>query len=58
MTFRQSNGVGFPQGGVYSADFWLIAFNRAIQIIITFQIKGNGYADDRSAVAEGPEWIT
>ena len=26
-------GIGFPQGGVCSAKFWIIAFNRAIEII-------------------------
>ena len=35
-----SNGVGFPQGGVCSAKFWLIAFNEAINIINTPQIEG------------------
>ena len=38
-----SNGTGFPQGGVCSAKFWLIAFNKAIEIINTPRIEGNGY---------------
>ena len=25
-------GIGFPQGGVCSAKFWIIAFNRAIEL--------------------------
>ena len=49
-----STGVGFPQGGVCSAKFWLIAFDTAIQIINTMKIEGNGYADDCSALYGGP----
>ena len=41
-----STGVGFPQGGVCSARFWLIAFNQAIKIINTTFVEGVGYADD------------
>ena len=37
---------GFPQGGVASAKFWLIAFNPAIEIINSMFLEGNGYADD------------
>ena len=48
-----STGVGFPQGGVCSAKFWLIAFDRAIRIINSLQIEGNGYADDCSALYGG-----
>ena len=48
-----STGVGFPQGGVCSAKFWLIAFNYAIHIINKFEIEGNGYADDCSALYGG-----
>ena len=52
--YDRSHGVGFPQGGVASAKFWLIAFNRAIEIINTKHIEGNGYADDCSAIAGAP----
>ena len=38
--------VGFPQGGVASAKFWLIAFDPAIRIINSMYVEGNGYADD------------
>ena len=41
-----STGVGFPQGGVCSARFWLIAFNQAIEIINSTFVEGIGYADD------------
>ena len=48
-----TTGTGFPQGGVCSAKFWLIAFDRAIQIINSNGITGNGYADDCSALVGG-----
>ena len=48
-----TTGIGFPQGGVCSAKFWLIAFDYAIQIINRYNIEGNGYADDCSALAGG-----
>ena len=48
-----STSVGFPQGGVCSAKFWLIAFDYAIQIINRYQIEGNGYADDCAALYGG-----
>ena len=41
-----STGVGFPQGGVCSARFWLVAFNQAIKIINNKFVEGVGYADD------------
>ena len=48
-----STGIGFPQGGVSSAKFWLIAFDTAIQIINSAGVEGNGYADDCSALCGG-----
>ena len=48
-----TTGTGFPQGGVCSAKFWLIAFNEAINIINTGSVVGNGYADDCSALIGG-----
>ena len=48
-----TTGLGFPQGGVCSAKFWLIAFDYAIQIINRYNIEGNGYADDCSALYGG-----
>ena len=38
--------LGFPQGGVCSAKFWIIAFNDAINIINTHGAMGHGFADD------------
>ena len=48
-----TTATGFPQGGVCSARFWLIAFDEAIQIINSRGITGNGYADDCSALIGG-----
>lgn len=46
--------VGFPQGGVASAKFWVIAFDPAIEIINSCFIEGNGYDDDCASVFGGP----
>ena len=51
-----TTATGFPQGGVCSARFWLIAFNPAIQIINSDDIVGNGYADDCSALIGGTHY--
>ena len=52
-TVRMTTATGFPQGGVCSARFWLIAFDQAIHIINSEGIVGNGYADDCSALIGG-----
>ena len=49
------NATGFPQGGVASASFWLLAFNPAIEIINSDEIEGNGYADDCAALLGGDD---
>ena len=46
---------GFPQGGVASAKFWILAFNPAIEIINRQFTLGNGYADDLSVVFGGTD---
>ena len=48
-----STNIGFPQGGVCSAKFWLIAFNPAIKIINNLFVQGNGYADDLCVLIGG-----
>ena len=48
-----TTATGFPQGGVCSARFWLVAFDEAIRIINSEGIVGNGYADDCSALIAG-----
>ena len=53
ITVEYSTGVGFPQGGVCSAKFWLIAFDPAIEIINQYGVEGNGFADDCSALIGG-----
>ena len=45
--------MGFPQGGVCSAKFWIVAFNEAIHIIYTHGVYGNGFADDIAALIGG-----
>ena len=45
-TASKTVSIGFPQGGVCSAKFWIIAFNEAIEIINSFGAFGNGFADD------------
>ena len=46
QSIQLRTSVGFPQGGVASAKFWLIAFDPAIRIINSEFVEGNGYADD------------
>ena len=48
-----TTATGFPQGGVCSARFWLVAFDEAIRIINSEGISGNGYADDCAALLGG-----
>ena len=45
--------VGFPQGGVASAKFWLIAFNMAVKLINTSECKGTAFADDCAVAISG-----
>ena len=47
--------IGFPQGGVCSAKFWIIAFDRAIQIINEDGIFGQGFADNCAALIGGDD---
>ena len=50
---RFQNAAGFPQGGVASAMFWLIAFDPAVRIINTRFVEGNAYADDCGVIFGG-----
>ena len=45
-TASKTVSIGFPQGGVCSAKFWMIAFNRGIEIINQYNTMGTGFADD------------
>ena len=38
-------GTGFPQGGVCSAKFWIIAYNQALKILNSHGVTGYGFAD-------------
>ena len=44
---------GFPQGGVCSAKFWIIAFDHALELINTENTLGQGFADDLCIVMGG-----
>lgn len=46
VTLSVSTSRGFPQGGVNSADFWIIVFNPALEIINSNECNGDGFADD------------
>ena len=52
-TVAKSIGIGFPQGGVASAKFWLVAFNEAVEIINSCGIVGTAFADDCAVVYGG-----
>ena len=46
-TYTATTGIGFPQGGVVSADFWKIVFDPAVCIVNEKKtITGFVYADD------------
>ena len=47
--------TGFPQGGVCSAKFWIIAFDKAIEIINSGTTTGFGFADDICVMAGGTD---
>ena len=34
MKVKVTIGIGFPQGGVCSAKFWIIAFDKAYRLLI------------------------
>ena len=56
ITISLQTGLGFPQGGVASAKFWIIAFDPAMQILNQQGILGVGYADDCAAVFQAPRF--
>lgn len=53
ITRAITTSTGFPQGGVCSAKFWIIAFNEAIEIINKHGVFGTGFADDCAAIVGG-----
>ena len=48
-----SVAIGFPQGGVASARFWLVAFNMAVKIINSQGCNGTAFADDCAVLVSG-----
>ena len=58
VTCTRSNNMGFPQGGVASAKLWLVAFDKAIEIINSNGVYGIGFADDCCALVGGTTWFT
>ena len=47
--------MGFPQGGVCSAKFWIIEFDYALDIINTDLMEGQGFADDLCILTQGTD---
>ena len=45
--------IGFPQGGVCSAKFWIIAFDSALDLINTEYTKGQEFADNLCILTQG-----
>ena len=52
-TLKASVFIGFPQGGIASAKFWLIAFDEVVSIINSYGIWGNAFADNCTALVGG-----
>ena len=47
--------MGFPQGGVCSAKFWIIAFDKAAKIFNSNRVDGELIADDRNGIIGGKD---
>ena len=45
--------MGFPQGGVCSAKFWIIAFDEAAKILNSNGVNGELFADDGNGIIGG-----
>ena len=48
-----TTGIGFPQGGVCSAKFWVIAYDDAVDILNEHRVFGQVFADDSVAMKGG-----
>ena len=63
-----STSTGFPQGGVNSANFWIIVFDPALHIINQGSANKDGFADNllvlkggyclKAAMKEVPKLLT
>ena len=47
--------MGFPQGGVCSAKFWIIAFDEAAKILNSNGVNGELFADDGNGIIGGTD---
>ena len=47
--------MGFPQGGVCSANFWSLAFDKAVRLINTEDTLGVAFADDCAVLSGGTD---
>ena len=45
-----TTNMGFPQGGVCSAKFWIIAFDEAARILNSNGVNGELFADDGNGI--------
>ena len=50
-----TTNMGFPQGGVCSAKFWIIAFDEAAKILNTNGVSGELFADDGNGIIGGKD---
>ena len=53
--FEVTTNRGFPQGGVCSAKFWIIAFDEAAKIINSNGVNGELFADDENGIIGGKD---
>ena len=47
--------MGFPQGGVCSAKFWIIVFDEAAKILNSNGVNGELFADDGNGIIGGKD---
>ena len=50
-----TTNMGFPQGGVCSAKFWIIAFDEAAKILNSNEVNGELFDDDGNGIIEGKD---
>ena len=50
-----TTNMGFPQGGVCNAKFWIIAFDEAAKILNSNGVSGELFADDGNGIIGGKD---
>ena len=50
-----TTNMGFPQGGICSAKFWIIAFDEAAKILNSNGVNGELFADDGNDIIRGKD---